>query len=92
MIIHLPEDLESSIRAQVQSGHFASMDAAMAEAARLLLRELDETHRPALAVESEATTDPVLGSMKDAAEELDEIVAEAMRIRQEQPWRVFPDE
>jgi Arc/MetJ-type ribon-helix-helix transcriptional regulator len=39
MTIHLPIDLESSIRAEVQSGHFASVDEAMAEAARLLLRQ-----------------------------------------------------
>jgi len=39
MTIHLPKDLETSIRAQVASGHFASVDEAMAEAARLLLRQ-----------------------------------------------------
>ena len=38
MTIHLPHDLESSILAGVRSGHFASVDEAMAEAARLLLR------------------------------------------------------
>jgi Arc/MetJ-type ribon-helix-helix transcriptional regulator len=38
MTIHLPEDLEAAIQAEVQSGRFASMDEAMAEAARLLLR------------------------------------------------------
>ncbi len=38
MTIQLPDDLEASIRAEVQSGHFASMDEAMTEAARLLLR------------------------------------------------------
>lgn len=38
MTIHLPNDLESSIRAEVASGHYASVDEAMAEAARLLLR------------------------------------------------------
>ncbi len=40
MTIHLPPDVESSLQAAVQSGHFASVDEAMAEAARLLLREL----------------------------------------------------
>jgi Arc/MetJ-type ribon-helix-helix transcriptional regulator len=39
MTIHLPRDLESSILAEVQSGNFASVDEAMAEAARLLLRQ-----------------------------------------------------
>ena len=39
MTIHLPHDLESSILAEVRRGHFASVDEAMAEAARLLLRQ-----------------------------------------------------
>ncbi len=38
MTIHLPDDLESSIRAEVRGGHFASVDEAMAEAACLLLQ------------------------------------------------------
>jgi Arc/MetJ-type ribon-helix-helix transcriptional regulator len=42
MTIHLPQDLERSIQAAVQSGHFSSVDDAMAEAARLLLRSLKE--------------------------------------------------
>jgi len=42
MTIHLPQDLERSIQAVVQSGHFSSVDDAMAEAARLLLRSLKE--------------------------------------------------
>jgi Arc/MetJ-type ribon-helix-helix transcriptional regulator len=39
MTIHLPHDLESSIQAAVHDGRFATVDDAMAEAARLLLRE-----------------------------------------------------
>src|SRR4051812_5617091 len=39
MTIHLPENLESSIREAVHSGQFASVDDAMAEAARLLLKK-----------------------------------------------------
>ena len=38
MTIRLPENLEHSLLAEVQSGHFASIDEAMAEAVRLLLR------------------------------------------------------
>ncbi len=41
MTIQLPNDLERSIEAAVRDGRFASVDDAMAEAARLLLRELD---------------------------------------------------
>ena len=42
MTIHLPPDLESSIHAAVHSGHFASVDAAMTEAASLLLQRLQQ--------------------------------------------------
>jgi Arc/MetJ-type ribon-helix-helix transcriptional regulator len=45
MTIHLPHDIESSIQAAVHSGHFSSVDEAMAKAARLLLQSLNEgTH------------------------------------------------
>jgi Arc/MetJ-type ribon-helix-helix transcriptional regulator len=40
MTIHLPANLESSILEVVQSGQFASVDDAMAEAARLLLQQV----------------------------------------------------
>src|SRR4051812_16668518 len=39
MTIHLSKDLEISIRSLVQSGRFASVDEAMNEAARLLLKQ-----------------------------------------------------
>jgi putative addiction module CopG family antidote len=39
MTIHLPEDLESGIRAAVQSGRYASVDDAITQAVRLLLRQ-----------------------------------------------------
>jgi Arc/MetJ-type ribon-helix-helix transcriptional regulator len=42
MTIHLPEPLESSILAAVASGQYASVDDAMAAAARLLLREIKQ--------------------------------------------------
>ena len=41
MTIHLPEDLERFIHAKVRSGQFASEDAALAEAVRLL-RQRDQ--------------------------------------------------
>jgi Arc/MetJ-type ribon-helix-helix transcriptional regulator len=49
MTIHLPPEFESSIQAAVHSGHFASVDAAMTEAASLLLERLSQT-------QSQATT------------------------------------
>jgi Arc/MetJ-type ribon-helix-helix transcriptional regulator len=83
MTIHLPQDLESALQAEVSSGHFASLDDAMAEAVRLLLRD----RKPP---QSEMVPDPGLGSigaMRDAADELDEIVADAYRKRREETWR-----
>jgi Arc/MetJ-type ribon-helix-helix transcriptional regulator len=41
MTIELPRDLENSILAKVHSGLFPSMDAAMIEAARLLLEQIE---------------------------------------------------
>ena len=84
MTIQLPKELESSIRAWVQSGRFASLDDAMTQAARLLLREL--SHSPA-ATTSDATPDPILGLMRDDADLMDEIVADAYRRRREEKWR-----
>jgi Arc/MetJ-type ribon-helix-helix transcriptional regulator len=94
MIINLPDDLESFIRAEVLSGHFASEEDAIAEAVRLLKRQLSQvitTTAPA-AKPAAATLDPLLGAMRDAADEMDEIVAEAMTLREQQPWRLFPSE
>jgi Arc/MetJ-type ribon-helix-helix transcriptional regulator len=34
MMIHLPQDLESSLKVEVSSGHFASLDNAIAEVVR----------------------------------------------------------
>ena len=88
MTITLPNDLESRVQAAVHSGLFASVDDAMAEAARLLLRELARVPQPNHVASSLAN--PALGSigaMRDAADELDEIVADAYRKRREETWR-----
>ncbi len=37
MLIHLPEDLENSLRDEVRLGHFASIDDAIVEAVRSFL-------------------------------------------------------
>lgn len=88
MTIHLPEELERSIRSLVQRGQFASMDEALAEAARLLLRESGDTPptQPPDDV-NDPVPDLFLGSMREAADELDEIVADAYRKRREEKWR-----
>jgi Arc/MetJ-type ribon-helix-helix transcriptional regulator len=91
MTIHLPNDLETLIQAAVQSGRFASVDDAMAEAARLLLCTITQEPKPS-PTEIAAPSDPLLGIWRDAPEEIDEIVAEAMQRRREEPWRAIPGE
>ena len=46
MDIQLPEHLERSIRSLIDTGRFASVDDAMAEAARLLLRQNKPVKKP----------------------------------------------
>jgi Arc/MetJ-type ribon-helix-helix transcriptional regulator len=93
MTIHLPKDVESSINEAVMSGRFASLDEAMTEAAHLLLQKLKQGQVGAnTPTTTEATPDPLLGSMRDYADEMDEIVADAMKRRREEPWRVIPGE
>jgi Arc/MetJ-type ribon-helix-helix transcriptional regulator len=86
MTIHLPKELESSIEAVVHSGHFASVDDVMAEAARLLVRNLARALPPVARAGVVRPPDRVLGSigaMHEDAELLDEIVADAYRRRRE---------
>ena len=83
MTIHLPHDLENSSQAAVHNGRFATVDDAMAEAARLLLRKISQGRPNAAGMGS-------IGAMREAADELDEIVADAMTRRREEPRRVNP--
>jgi Arc/MetJ-type ribon-helix-helix transcriptional regulator len=91
MTIHLPNDLETSIQAVVQNGRFASVDDAMAEAARLLLRQVNQ-ERPEPKPADDAPPDPLFGSWREDADLLDEIVDHAMKNRREQPLRLSPGE
>ena len=76
MTIHLPKDVEHSIEAAVHGGLFVSVDEALAEAWRCLERQ---RVTPKSKPETGGTSpDPLLGSigaMRDAADELDEVVA-----------------
>jgi Arc/MetJ-type ribon-helix-helix transcriptional regulator len=92
MTIHLPQDIERSLQAAVHSGHSASVDDAMTEAARLLLQKLKQNPQSAMPTDREIKPDRLLGSMRDAADELDEIVVDAMKRRREEPWRTIPGE
>ena len=95
MTINLPDDLERFIQAEIHCGHFASEEDAIAEAVRLLRHQLAHQAKSIPAAELApfaSTPDPVLGAMRDAADELDDIVAEAMNHREQQPWRLSPGE
>ena len=85
MNIHLPGELESSVQAAVRDGRFESIDDAMAEAARLLLREIAAGPSAALIARRKANGGMgSLGAMRDAADELDQIVTDAMKRRREE--------
>jgi Arc/MetJ-type ribon-helix-helix transcriptional regulator len=91
MTIHLPQDLESSIRSLVLGGRFASEDEAIAEAVRSFLRqEIAESPTPGQAAEAfrgSLGADPILGFMRDDVTLMDEIVADAYRQRRDESWR-----
>ena len=86
MEIQLPEDLERFVRDEVRAGHYASEE----EIVRLALEQLQQARKPLPT--AQPTPDPWLGSMREDAEMLDEIVEEAMKIREERPWRLPPSE
>ena len=91
MTIHLPKDLETSLEAEISSKHFSSADNAIAEIVRDYFRR--RTAQSLVNRGSEAK--PSLGSIgarRDSADELDEIVADAMRKRRSESWRVIPGE
>lgn len=87
MTISLPHELESSLRAEVLRGHFATPEDAITEIVRDYFRRKAAGYVNSPGI-SEANGD--LGSieaMKDAADELDEAMDYSMKWR-EQPWRV----
>ena len=92
MTIHLPSDLESSIQAAVQSGRFASVDEALAEAARLLLGELDRHSAIDAPGNAKNRGMGFIGALRDDADLLDQAVEHAMQVREERPWRLKPVE
>jgi putative addiction module CopG family antidote len=79
MTIQLSEDLQRFVREQVESGRYPSEDDVIRDALERLRK-----HNPS------PQAGPGLGSigaMRDAADELDEIVEHAMKLRREEPWR-----
>jgi putative addiction module CopG family antidote len=83
MYIHLSDDLQTFINDQVRNGRYSSED----EVVRDALLRLSHDHT----VASSVAGDSFIGSMREDAELLDQIVEDAMKNR-EQPWRLDPDE
>jgi Arc/MetJ-type ribon-helix-helix transcriptional regulator len=84
MTIHLPDDVERDILAEVHSGQFASVDEALAKAWRAF-----QQHRQPTA------PDPgtgLIGALRDDAELLDQAVEHAMTVREDRPWRLAAGE
>ncbi len=86
MTIHLPKDLEMSIRAGVQSGHFATEDEFVATAVRAYLRQHSD-HAPASASEMGS-----IGAMHEDAELLEQITQNIMLSRETRRSRLPADE
>jgi len=87
MTIQLPKDLESSVRAEVLSGHFASEDDLVAAAVRAYLRQRpQEQHAPT------PSSMGSIGAMHDDADLLDQVTKLIMHSRETRTLRLPPDE
>lgn len=77
---------------QTEFNHLLNSIAALSpEQMQRLHREL-ESRMAAIDHNSRPDVDPLLGSMADHAELMDEIVEDAMRHREQQPWRLSTGE
>jgi Arc/MetJ-type ribon-helix-helix transcriptional regulator len=70
MTIHLPPEIERSIQAAVHSGHFASVDDAMTEAASMLLERLRQGQAEEMESTRQAVAEMKAGSGRPAADML----------------------
>jgi Arc/MetJ-type ribon-helix-helix transcriptional regulator len=87
MTIHLPPEVEREILAEVHSGHFASVDDALAEAWRLFQQQ-----RPTEDLSAKPTGMGSIGAMHGDAELLDQITKDIMHSRETRMLRLPPDE
>lgn len=85
MEVHLPEDLQRYLHDEVRAGRFPSEDQVVSTALRQFQKSQEAAAVP-------PALDPWLGSMREDADLLDDIVEDAMRIREERPWRLPPGE
>jgi Arc/MetJ-type ribon-helix-helix transcriptional regulator len=83
MTIHLPADLESSIRAEVMSGHFASEDDMVATAVRDYLQRRQDQPRQVAAA-------PAPADKSSKRKPLWERAAELRKSIPEEEWAKLP--
>lgn len=87
MTIHVSKEVENAINAAVRGGQFASAEEMVAK----LVREFAVSHpapQPAQPIGNGGRPDlGSIGALRDSADELDEIVADAYRERREESWR-----
>ncbi len=76
MIIHLPRDLETSVRAEVMSGHFASEDDMVAAAVRDYLQRRKDQPRQIAVAPAPADKSPKRKPLWERAAELRKSVPE----------------
>jgi len=82
MNVQLSEESRRFIADQVAAGCYPSEEAVLEDALALMRR----TERPPIG--DQPVKNPVQGMFSDAPQLLDEVVEEAMRIREERPWRL----
>ncbi len=87
MTINLPKDLESSVRAEVLGGHFASEDDLVAAAVRAFLRQ-----KPQNQLTAKPSDMGSIGAMHDDAELLEQITHGIMHSRETRTLTLPPDE
>ena len=85
MTISLPEDLENSLRVEVQSGRFSSLDDAITEAVRLLLGRGEQGR-------TGPATEPVAGAADGAQtrQPIWEVIEEITASVPEEEWDKLP--
>jgi Arc/MetJ-type ribon-helix-helix transcriptional regulator len=83
MNVHLSEESRRFVADQVASGRYPSEDAVLEDALVRMRQQEPQPSAPGVPAK-----DPILGMFRDDPELIDQIVAEAMRIREERPWRL----
>lgn len=86
MNIQLSEESRRFLADEVAAGRYPSEEAVLEDAIRRMRQQEPTTaSRPTQA-------DPILGMFRDDVELIDEIVEDAMTIREQRPWRLPPGE